>query len=129
MRENDHRKVQMTRENKCALQLALLAVLLTGCTKVEPLETAAVTQPIPTPGKTDQAVIADTVSRGPVGVMPLAWANPSTGSAGVIEEIGVDPESSCRAFVTTQRTLEGETRFKGLACPSDDSDWKLGPAR
>jgi hypothetical protein len=47
----------------------------------------------------------------------------------VIEEIGVDPESSCRAFVTTQRTLEGETRFKGLACPSGDSDWKLGPAR
>lgn len=59
----------------------------------------------------------------------LAWANPSTGSVGVIEEIGVDPESSCRAFVTTQRTLEGETRFKGLACPSGDSDWKLGPAR
>lgn len=119
----------MTRKNKGALQLALLAALLAGCTKVEPLETAAVTQSIPTPAKTDQAVIADTVSRGPVGVKPLAWANPSTGSAGVIEEIGVDPESSCRAFVTTQRTLEGETRFKGLACPSGASDWKLGPAQ
>jgi hypothetical protein len=119
----------MTRKNTGVMQLALSALLLAGCTKVEPLETTAIPQSSPTPAKTDQAVIADTVSRGAVGVNPLAWANPSTGSVGVIEEIGVDPESSCRAFVTTQRTLEGETRFKGLACPSGDSDWKLGPAR
>ncbi|MCS0461420.1 MULTISPECIES: RT0821/Lpp0805 family surface protein [Rhizobium] len=119
----------MTRTNIGVLQLSLLALVLAGCTKVEPLETAAVTQSIPSATKTDQAVIADAVSRGPVGVKPLAWANPSTGSVGVIEEIGVDPESSCRAFVTTQRTLEGETRFKGLACPSGESDWKLGPVR
>jgi len=128
MQNHNHRDVRMTRKNIGVLQLSFVALVLAGCTKVEPLETAAVPQSAPV-AKTDQAVIADTVSRGDVGVKPLAWANPSTGSAGVIEEIGVDPESSCRAFVTTQRTLEGETRFKGLACPSGDSDWKLGPAR
>ncbi|MGO8047903.1 RT0821/Lpp0805 family surface protein [Rhizobium johnstonii] len=75
---------------------------------------------------TDQTVIAETVGRAAVGSDPLAWANPSTGSAGVIEQIrpGTNDPSGCRDFVTSKQSLEGATRFNGVACPADGS-WKI----
>ncbi|MBX5237574.1 hypothetical protein HJC00_04535 [Rhizobium sp. NLR22b] len=69
--------------------------------------------------------MAEVVGRGTVGTKALAWANPSTGSAGVIEQIDThDRVDGCRGFVTSRQSLEGTARFDGVVCPSGNS-WKL----
>ncbi|QKK34266.1 hypothetical protein FE844_032010 (plasmid) [Rhizobium indicum] len=85
-------------------------------------------KPFPTPAWVDaRNGIADTVGHSAVGATALAWANPSTGSAGFIEQIDAnnDGPDGCRGFVTSRQSLDGITRFNGVACPSGDS-WKLG---
>ncbi|WP_312861315.1 RT0821/Lpp0805 family surface protein [Rhizobium leguminosarum] len=110
-----------------AITLVSPALVLTACSHPEPLQTSTVApaaaSAVPI---TDQTVIAETVGRATVGSDPLAWANPSTGSAGVIEQIrpGTNDPSGCRDFVTSKRSLEGVTRFNGVACPADGS-WKI----
>ncbi|WP_315857413.1 RT0821/Lpp0805 family surface protein [Rhizobium leguminosarum] len=107
---------------------AISIAALAACSHIDPLETpfaqSATQHQTPL---TDQAVIADTVGRSAVGANALAWANPSTGSAGVIEQIDAsnDGPDGCRGFVTSRQSLDGITRFNGVACPSGDS-WKLG---
>ena len=104
----------------------LFLSLLTACSTTEPLVTASTTQP-ETARQTDQAVIADTVGRSDAGMRPLAWANPSTGSAGVIQQIGpvLDGGQGCRQFVSTHQTIAGSSTFDGIACPSQDNHWKI----
>lgn len=107
---------------------ALSAAAVTACSHVEPLETPIARANTPhTAVVTDQAVIAATVGRGVVGATELAWANPSTGSAGVIEQIDAssDGPDGCRGFVTSRQSLDGITRFNGVACPSGET-WKMG---
>ncbi len=112
-----------------ALFSCMIALTLVGCARNEPLVAAVPVTSKQTP-VTDQAVIAETVGRGSIGSDPLAWANPSTGSAGVIERIdaGNDGAEGCRRFVTSKQTLETTTRFDGMVCPSGES-WKIsGPS-
>jgi len=108
---------------------AVIVAALSACSHTEPLEAPLAQSGVShtTSAMTDQAVIAETVGRGQVGATALAWANPSTGSAGVVEHIdpGSDGPDGCRGFVTSRQSLEGITRFNGVACPSGDS-WKLG---
>jgi hypothetical protein len=116
-------------EKPIAPLLACLMLLLplAACSHTEPLETVAVTSSVPKQAAmTDQSVIADAVGNAPVGASTLAWANPSTGSAGVIEKIDAagDGPDGCRRFVTSSQSLEGTTRFDGVACPADGS-WKV----
>jgi len=112
---------------RVALVCLIVIPALIACSHTEPLETAtmppAVSKAVP---QTDQAVIADAVGQGTVGSSPLAWANPSTGSAGVIDQIDVssDGAQECRSFVTSQQTLDGTTRLVGVACRSGNS-WKM----
>ncbi|WP_245308430.1 RT0821/Lpp0805 family surface protein [Rhizobium leguminosarum] len=112
-----------------SLLSAITIATLTACSHTEPLETplAQSVTPHAATAVTDQAVIADTVGSAQVGAAALAWANPSTGSAGVVEQIdaSTDGPDGCRGFVTSRQSLEGITRFNGVACPSGDS-WKLG---
>lgn len=109
---------------------AMSMAILTACSHTEPLEAppgqASTSSARP---ETDQAVIAETVGRGEVGATALAWANPETGSVGVIEHIDANSNRSdgCRSFTTRSQSLNGITRFNGVACPSGDS-WKLGGA-
>jgi hypothetical protein len=104
------------------------ALVLAACSHPEPLQTSTVAPVAATAAApiTDQTVIAETVGRATVGSDPLAWANPSTGSAGVIEQVrpGTNNPNGCRDFVTSKQSLEGVTRFNGVACPSDGS-WKI----
>ncbi|WP_312876420.1 MULTISPECIES: RT0821/Lpp0805 family surface protein [Rhizobium] len=103
------------------------ALVLTSCSHPEPLQTSTVAPVAATAVPiTDQTVIAETVGRATVGSDPLAWANPSTGSAGVIEQVrpGTNNPNGCRDFVTSRQSLEGVTRFNGVACPADGS-WKI----
>ncbi|XAZ26006.1 hypothetical protein LVY75_35045 (plasmid) [Sinorhizobium sp. B11] len=103
---------------------AMGVAALAACSQFELLETPLARVPLVAP-VTDQAVIADTVGRGPVGATALAWANPSTGSVGVIEEIAfsIDGPNGCRRFVTSRQSVDGTTRFSGVPGPSGDS-WK-----
>lgn len=101
-------------------------ILLTACTTSEPFVTASTTQPRSAP-QTDQAVIAEVVGASDAAVQPLAWANPSTGSAGVIQQIepATDADQGCRKFVTTHQTITGSSSLNGIACPSQDNHWKI----
>ncbi|EPE95073.1 RT0821/Lpp0805 family surface protein [Rhizobium grahamii] len=112
------------------LPLGLIVLALASCSSVEPLDTSLITQSTAQNRRADTSVIAETVGQSTVGVEPLAWGNPSTGSSGVISEITVAPGSDgeCRGFVTTQRSLQGESRFKGVACHSATAGWKVRPA-
>ncbi|MDM9628442.1 RT0821/Lpp0805 family surface protein [Rhizobium sp. S152] len=107
------------------LSVAVL-ILLTACSTTEPLVTASTTQP-KAPSQTDQAVIAETVGRSDATMQPLAWANPSTGSAGVIQRIA--PVSGggqgCREFISTHQTISGSSSLNGIACPADENHWKI----
>ncbi|MBY5905435.1 hypothetical protein ELI38_31645 (plasmid) [Rhizobium leguminosarum] len=107
--------------------LVSLVLVVTACSHPEPLQTSTIAPVASTAVPiTDQMVIAETVGRATVGSDPLAWANPSTGSAGVIEQVrpGTNNPDGCRDFVTSKQSLEGVTRFNGVACPADGS-WKL----
>ena len=107
--------------------LVSLVLVVTACSHPEPLQTSTIAPVASTAVPiTDQMVIAETVGRATVGSDPLAWANPSTGSAGVIEQVrpGTNNPDGCRDFVTSKQSLEGVTRFNGVACPSDGS-WKI----
>lgn len=111
---------------RCLAFLALSFPLF-ACSHTEPLETSAISTASPGAAPvTDQAIIAEAVGNAPTGVTKLAWANPTTGSAGVIEHINLESGGidGCRQFVTSQQSLDGATRFDGLACPSVGS-WKI----
>ncbi|MBY5855304.1 hypothetical protein GR239_24680 [Rhizobium leguminosarum] len=103
-------------------------LVLAACSHPEPLQTSTVAPVAATAAApiTDQTVIAETVGRATVGSHPLVWANPSTGSAGVIEQVrpGTNNPNGCRDFVTSKQSLEGVTRFNGVACPADGT-WKI----
>lgn len=107
--------------------VAAVAVALSACSSVEPLEVAAAPQGTgPKLVQTDQAVIAQKVGTAGLESTPLAWANPSTGSAGVIERIATNNGGGdCRTFVGTEQTLDGVSELSGLACRTSDAHWKL----
>lgn len=116
----------MTRKTILYFAMGVLcAAVLVACTHTDPLETSLVapsaTKSAPV---SDQSVIAQAVGNAPADAGPLAWANPSTGSAGVIEKIVNDNREGCRGFVSSNQGLEGATKFGGLACPSDGI-WKI----
>jgi hypothetical protein len=118
----------MTRKTISCFAVSVLCVsALIGCSHTEPLETSLVA---PTSTRTvpvsDQSAIAEAVGNAPADAGPLAWANPSTGSAGVIERIApaTDSHEGCRGFVSSNQGLEGVTKFGGFAFPSDGT-WKI----
>lgn len=105
----------------------LLVVGITGCSSQEPLDiTSATGTTSASAPVTDRAVIAEAVGNASAGSKPLAWANPGTGSAGVIEHVETTEgqENGCRNFTASRQALNGKTRFDGVACPSGQS-WKL----
>ena len=109
------------------LIFGLLVVVITGCASQEPLEMTSATGATPaTAPVADRTVIAEAVGNASAGSKPLAWANPGTGSAGVIERVEATEghENGCRNFTASRQALEGKTRFDGVACPTGQS-WKL----
>lgn len=59
--------------------------------------------------------------------MPLPWANASTGSAGVIDQLQERHVSGtiCRNFRTTRHSYEGIARFSGETCLGPGGEWVL----
>ncbi len=62
-----------------------------------------------------------------LGTAPLPWANSSTGSAGVVEQISeiADDGIICRDFVTTSHSYEGVARYRGRTCLRTGGDWAM----
>ncbi len=57
----------------------------------------------------------------------LPWANSSTGSAGVVEQISEISQNGtvCRDFVTTSHSYEGISKFRGRACLLPNGEWQM----
>lgn len=108
--------------------LALLASFCVSCSTAEPVDSsvASVSSPVAA-RQADQMLVAEKVGQADAGVTPLAWANPSTGSAGVIEQVAAEGDGSdCRRFVSTQHSIDGSVnKVAGLACPTGDAHWKM----
>ena len=64
---------------------------------------------------------------GRIGAQPLAWANASTGSAGVIDTIveNNDAGQVCRQFRTTRHSYDGIAKFMGKTCLVGGGNWQL----
>lgn len=64
---------------------------------------------------------------GRSGAAALPWANASTGSAGVIENIREYRVAGtlCRSFSTTRHSYEGIARFSGEACMGPGGEWVM----
>ena len=108
-----------------ALTLPAIALWAASCSTTDPLNTSEVTSATPPQvASRDNSIIADAVGRASLGDTPVAWANPSTGSAGVIGDVTIaEVRPNCRNFTTTLRTLSGETRTRGVACLQPDGGW------
>ncbi|MBW9118392.1 hypothetical protein JNB88_32850 [Rhizobium cauense] len=110
---------------KISLTLPAIVVWAASCSTTDPLNTSEITSATPPQfASRDNSIIADAVGRAGIGDAPVAWANPSTGSAGVIRGVTIaEVGPNCRNFTTTLRTLSGETRTRGVACLQPDGSW------
>jgi len=108
-----------------ALTLPAIVLRASSCSTTDPLNTSEITSATPPQfASRDNSIIADAVGRASLGDAPMAWANPSTGSAGVIRDVTIaEVRPNCRNFMTTLRTLSGETRTRGVACLQPDGSW------
>jgi hypothetical protein len=72
-----------------------------------------------------QALQTDSASQSPTGGL-YPWANPITGSTGVISEFRDDDTGvPCRAFTTTIHRYDGIALFEGRACTIDGGQWQM----
>jgi len=91
--------------------------------------TGSIDRQAPIPGSDDAALIeavADVdLERTPKG--PFAWANPLTGTTGVIAFVEEDKgeDGTCRRFSTSRRDALGKRSFTGLGCRDADSPWHI----
>jgi hypothetical protein len=112
-----------------AMCVGILTLALSGCIGtdmdmalgVDHTVTGSINRPAgPIPGSDDAALIAAVadidLARTPDG--PFAWANPSTGTTGVID-------ATCRRFSTTRRDVFGRRQFQGLGCSNDGERWQI----
>jgi 17 kDa outer membrane surface antigen len=62
-----------------------------------------------------------------LGDSPSPWANPYTGSAGVISNISETRSGDiiCRDFMTTRHSYSGIDSFRGKTCLTGSGQWTL----
>ncbi len=123
-----------------AAGIALLS--LTGCTtggmdvfssaKVDKsVTTGAIAKAPPAPDtQSDEVTVRNAVTSADLTKLkgqPLAWANASTGSAGVIDTIVENNATGqvCRQFRTTRHAYDGIANFYGKTCLVGDNDWQV----
>lgn len=78
----------------------------------------------------DEVTVRNAVSSADVqriGSAPIAWANRSSGSAGVINNIAEthDNGTVCRDFTTTRHSYQGIAQFEGRTCLLQTGEWHL----
>ncbi len=93
--------------------------------------TGTVPQPAPTSDSiSDEMTVGNAVTSADIQRLegrPLAWANASTGSAGVIDTIveNNDAGQVCRQFRTTRHSYVGIAKFYGKTCLVGGGNWQL----
>lgn len=124
---------------RCVLAavLALAVPSLTGCVlhgdgaaealAIDPVTTSSIA-PFPVdPGiVSDEEAIARSLAAAGTGG-PLPWANPETGSNGVITSFSETPQDGapCLGFRTTRHAYDGIAVFAGRACQAPDRQWQV----
>lgn len=123
-----------------AMGIALLS--LSGCTtggmdlfssaKVDKSVTTGAVSKTPPASDTvsDEVTVRNAVTSADLSKLkgqPLAWANASTGSAGVIDTIVENNATGqvCRQFRTTRHAYDGIANFYGKTCLVGDNEWQV----
>lgn len=78
----------------------------------------------------DRTAIRNAVSTADIsGLKPVEvpWANPATGSSGIITEINEARENGilCRQFSSSRHGFDGVGNFTGQTCLAPDGSWVL----
>jgi hypothetical protein len=76
----------------------------------------------------DQAAIKNAVSSADLekaSAQPLAWANPATGSRGVVSKMAEQKDKGqlCRDFSGSRESFDGVTMFSGRTCLVGSGLW------
>lgn len=61
------------------------------------------------------------------GMNPVPWANPDTGSQGVIQQVSEVEKSGglCRQFETSRQAFDGVALYQGETCMKKGGNWVL----
>ncbi|MFK4824200.1 RT0821/Lpp0805 family surface protein [Paenochrobactrum sp. BZR 588] len=61
------------------------------------------------------------------GMKPVPWANPDTGSQGVINQVSEVQKTDelCREFETSRQAFNGVSLYRGETCMRKGGDWVL----
>lgn len=98
------------------------------------VDTSVATGSVPTGRSSDtvsdEVTVRNAVSSADIertGGAPIAWANTSSGSAGVISNIAEtrDNGTLCRDFITTRHSYQGIAQFRGRTCLLQTGEWHL----
>ncbi len=95
------------------------------------VKTSTIPQAAPTSDSiSDEVTVGNAVTSADISKtagQPLAWANASTGSAGVIDKIVENNDSGviCRQFTTTRHSYVGIAKFAGKTCLVNSGNWQL----
>lgn len=79
---------------------------------------------------TDEDAVARAVATADLTTRPegpFPWANPDTGTTGVISSLQPAPglAGDCRAFTTSLHRYDGIALFNGTTCRADSGEWRL----
>lgn len=119
-----------------------LAFVLCGCvggpdTKsiLTPVPSDLITGSIPTPAPTSDDGSDGQVASAAVGALShlsretgeIPWANPATGTTGVISQVGETDVAGrrCRAFETSRHSYSGIDLYYGKTCLGPDGQWRM----
>lgn len=101
-----------------------------GTASIDKPDTSIVTASIPAQRQieTDPVTVGDAVVTANPGIdQGIPWANPATGSAGVIsyvEEIKAE-SFTCRKFETSRHSYDGIALFVGETCRAPGEGWRV----
>jgi hypothetical protein len=77
----------------------------------------------------DRDAVRAAVSTADAAARPagIPWADPSTGTVGVITTLTQSETSfgTCRSFETSRHSYDGIALYVGEACQADDGPWRL----
>jgi len=122
--------------------VAIVPVCLSGCmgsgllslspSPDKKLTTGSIDQTEKAPSDTasDETTVRNAVSSADLsksGPMQIPWANTSTGSAGVVNQISEEDNGSyvCRNFTTSRHSYRGISNFSGKACLVGSGEWQM----
>lgn len=96
------------------------------------LTTGSIDQTYKAPSDTDsdETTVRNAVSSADLskpGPLQIPWANTSTGSAGVVNQVTEENIGSyvCRSFTTSRHSYRGISNFSGKACLVGSGEWQM----